>query len=203
MTVMDTRGHGRSPLVSAIFGYRAFANDVVALLDFLKIGKASIVGWSDGAITGLQLAMTHPERMSGLFAFGANSGTDGVKAGGSRTPVFSRFVQRAQAEYMSLSPRPREWGRLVAGLASMWQSEPRFAASQLSAIQLPVVIADGANDEVIRHEDTERLAGPSPARGCSSSRTSAISPCFRTPWRLPRTSGGSWCPWCDRGRRAA
>jgi alpha-beta hydrolase superfamily lysophospholipase len=46
--VMDTRGHGRSPVTSSIFSYKVFATDVLALLDFLNIDRATIVGWSDG-----------------------------------------------------------------------------------------------------------------------------------------------------------
>src|SRR5712671_5838684 len=80
--VMDTRGHGRSPVTSAAFGYRLFAEDVVALLGHLGIARASLVGWSDGAVTGLQLAMTRPERVAKLFAFGANSTLDGLKPHG-------------------------------------------------------------------------------------------------------------------------
>jgi pimeloyl-ACP methyl ester carboxylesterase len=72
VTVMDTRGHGRSPLTSTAFSYDLFAEDVIGLLDFLQIPTVSIIGWSDGAITGLRLAMTKPDRVSRLFAFGAN-----------------------------------------------------------------------------------------------------------------------------------
>jgi len=66
---MDTWGHGPSPVTSRSFGYRQFAEDVVALLDQLGIERIAIVGWSDGAITGLELAMAKPERVSKLFAF--------------------------------------------------------------------------------------------------------------------------------------
>jgi pimeloyl-ACP methyl ester carboxylesterase len=47
------------------------ASDVIGLMDYLKIRKAAIVGWSDGAILGLDTAIRHPERLTKLFAFGA------------------------------------------------------------------------------------------------------------------------------------
>jgi pimeloyl-ACP methyl ester carboxylesterase len=68
VTVMDTRGHGRSPLISHPFSYGLFAEDVVGFLDVLGIPAAAIVGWSEGAITGLQLAVAKPGRISKLFA---------------------------------------------------------------------------------------------------------------------------------------
>ena len=57
--VMDSRGHGRSTRDSRPYGYDLMADDVVALMDVLKVPKADIVGWSDGAILGLDLAMRH------------------------------------------------------------------------------------------------------------------------------------------------
>src|SRR6202049_324432 len=62
--VMDSRGHGRSTRNDSPFGYDLMAADVVALMDYLKIPKAAIAGWSDGAILGLDIAMTHPEHVS-------------------------------------------------------------------------------------------------------------------------------------------
>ena len=42
-------------------------------MDHLKIAKADIVGWSDGAILGLDLAMRHKDRVGKVFAFAANT----------------------------------------------------------------------------------------------------------------------------------
>jgi pimeloyl-ACP methyl ester carboxylesterase len=71
--VMDNRGHGRSTRDERPYGYDLMAADVIGLMDFLKIPKAAIVGWSDGAILGLDIAMQHPERVTKLFVFAANS----------------------------------------------------------------------------------------------------------------------------------
>ena len=60
--LVDSRGHGRSTRDQRPFGYDLMADSVVALLDTLKIDKAAIIGWSDGGIIGLDIAMRHPER---------------------------------------------------------------------------------------------------------------------------------------------
>ncbi len=39
--------------------------DYVALLGFLKTGKVTVVGWSDGGIIGLDMAMNHPDLLVG------------------------------------------------------------------------------------------------------------------------------------------
>jgi pimeloyl-ACP methyl ester carboxylesterase len=158
VTVMDTRGHGRSPVTSRSFSYGVFAQDVVGLLDFLKIPEAAIVGWSDGAITGLQLAITQPGRVSRLFAFGANSNVAGLKPDGAKSQVFATFTNRSKTEYARLSPHPERWPQLVDGLRGMWRTEPKFTKKDLAAIKIPTAISDGEYDEIIKRDDTEGMA---------------------------------------------
>ena len=71
--MLDSRGHGRSTRTAAPIGCDVMASDVLALMDTLHIGKAALVGWRDGAIIGLDIAIHHPERLTRLFAFAANS----------------------------------------------------------------------------------------------------------------------------------
>ena len=158
VTVMDTRGHGRSPLTSRTFGYGLFAQDAIALLDYLQIPAASIIGWSDGGVTGLELAMTRPDRVAKLFAFGANSAPAGMKPGGARTGVFAAYAARCRAEYAALSPNPDKWPQLVQGLGAMWRSEPNYPDQKLARIKAPTAIVDGAHDEIIKPEHTRHMA---------------------------------------------
>jgi pimeloyl-ACP methyl ester carboxylesterase len=158
VTVMDTRGHGKSPVTSRLFSYRTFSQDVLALLNFLNIAQTSVVGWSDGAITGLQLAMASPDRVSKLFAFGANSSPGGLKPNGARSQTFVEFATRCKSEYLSLSPRPERWPELIEGLRTMWHREPRFTPQELHQIRVPTSIADGEYDEIIKRHHTEEIA---------------------------------------------
>ena len=64
--LVDSRGHGRSTRDARPYGYDLMADDVVALLDTLHIAKADMVGWSDGAILGIDLAIRHPDRVGNL-----------------------------------------------------------------------------------------------------------------------------------------
>jgi pimeloyl-ACP methyl ester carboxylesterase len=154
---MDTRGHGRSPLTSPSFSYSTFTQDVVALLDLLKIDQIAIVGWSDGAVTGLELAFTRPGRVSRLFAFGASSTVAGLKRNGASAPVFVNYTNRCKSEYVKLSPHPERWPQLVAGLQVMWRTEPNFT-TQHATVSAPTTISYGEYDEIIRRADTERMA---------------------------------------------
>lgn len=77
--VVDTRGHGRSTMGDTTFSYELFASDLTKLMDNLRIQKGSIIGWSDGGITGLIMAMRYPSRVNKLFTYGANYNKSGEK----------------------------------------------------------------------------------------------------------------------------
>ncbi len=131
--VMDSRGHGRSTRNAAPFGYDLMASDVIGLMDFLKIPKAAIVGWSDGAILGLDIAIHHPERLSKLFAFAANSDPSGVKDI-DKSPVFTAYIARAEREYEALSPTPTQYKQFLTrsprcGRRSPTSPRPSFTPS--------------------------------------------------------------------------
>lgn len=162
--VMDSRGHGRSTRNAEPYGYDLMASDVIALMDFLKIGKASIVGWSDGAILGLDIAIHHPERLTNLFAFAANSDLSGTMDV-SKSPVFNAYIARAEKEYERLSPTPAQFHAFLEQIAKMWATQPNFTADQLQGINVRTWIVDGDHDEGIKRENTEYMARMIPNSG--------------------------------------
>src|SRR6516165_151451 len=162
--VMDSRGHGRSSRDTQPFGYDLMASDVLALMDHLGIKKAAIVGWSDGAIIGLDIAMHHPERVSKLFAFAANSDPSGV-ADIAKSDVFNAYIERAGEEYKRLSPTPTEYKGFVEQITKMWETQPNWTEADLAAIKVPTWIVDADHDEAIKRENTEFMAAHIPGAG--------------------------------------
>jgi pimeloyl-ACP methyl ester carboxylesterase len=162
--VMDSRGHGRSSRDAQPYGYDLMASDVLALMDFLKIDKAALVGWSDGAIIGLDIAIHHPERLSKLFAFAANSDPSGVKDV-NQSPVFTAFIARAKTEYEKLSPTPTEYDAFLAQITKMWETQPHWTADDLAGIKVPTWIVDADHDEAISRENTLFMADHIPGSG--------------------------------------
>jgi pimeloyl-ACP methyl ester carboxylesterase len=162
--VMDSRGHGRSTRNSEPIGYDLMASDVLAVMDVLKVDKAAIVGWSDGAIIGLDIAIKHPARLTRLFAFAANSDPSGV-ADISQSAVFDKYLARAKAEYASLSPAPKDYDAFLAQVMKMWETQPHFSAEQLSRIATPIWIVDADHDEAIKRVDTLFMADHIPNAG--------------------------------------
>ncbi|WP_315765509.1 MULTISPECIES: alpha/beta hydrolase [unclassified Bradyrhizobium] len=165
VVVMDSRGHGRSTRDARAYGYDLMADDVVALMDELKIARADIVGWSDGGIIGLDLALRHKDRVGKVFAFAANSVTSGVKDGVEKNPTFAAFIERAGHEYRSNSATPNAYEDFVAQISKMWAEQPNWSDAQLQSITSPVWIVDGDHDEAIKREHTEYLAATIPHAG--------------------------------------
>jgi pimeloyl-ACP methyl ester carboxylesterase len=162
--VMDSRGHGRSTRDARPYGYDLMADDVIGLMDYLKIDKAALVGWSDGAIIGLDIALRHPGRLTKLFAFAANSDPSAVKDV-EHDPVFSAFIARARKEYETLSPTPKEYDAFLKQIEKMWDSEPHWNAQTLHTITVPTWIVDADHDEAIKRENTLFMADNIPGSG--------------------------------------
>jgi pimeloyl-ACP methyl ester carboxylesterase len=162
---MDSRGHGRSTRDERPFGYDIMADDVVGLLDKLKISKADIVGWSDGAIIGLDMALRYPARVGRVFAFAANTLTSGVKDDVEKDPTFAAYIERAGREYARLSPTPDQYGAFQDQISKMWAAQPNWTDEQLRSIRSPVLVVDGDHDEAIKREHTEYIAATIPGAG--------------------------------------
>ncbi|MES2916457.1 MAG: alpha/beta hydrolase [Pseudomonadota bacterium] len=156
--VADSRGHGRSSRTAEPFGYDLMSSDYLALLDFLKIGKVDLVGWSDGGIIGLDIAMTHPERLKSVFAQAANITTDGIDPSVAQNAVFGAFIGKMAGDYARMSPTPDQFDAFVAQISEMWATQPNWTNAQVAAISVPVAVVTGEYDEAIPRAHTEKIA---------------------------------------------
>jgi pimeloyl-ACP methyl ester carboxylesterase len=134
------------------------ADDYLALLDHLGIDKVALVGWSDGAVVGLDIAIRHPERLSRLFANAANYTVEGFKASAEDTPTFKAGFAHCAADYARMSPTPAGFDAMVAKMPEMWATEPDYTKDQLRGIRVPTVIFDGDHDEGIAPEHSAEMA---------------------------------------------
>ncbi|KAL7947117.1 Alpha/Beta hydrolase protein [Trichoderma barbatum] len=163
---IDTRAHGRSSDDSEMpLSYELFANDTVALLEHLKVPRASIVGWSDGANTALSLAMRHGEKVDRAFIFGANYQPDQANVTGILgLPFLTDLQSRMKREYEALSPNPDKFDDFMAKMATMQGTLPDWSDKSFAQIKTlfqdpshaPIIwIADGDSEEIVQR----RVAG--------------------------------------------
>lgn len=163
VVTIDSRGHGRSTLGAEPLSYRQMADDVVAVMDRLHIAKAAIVGWSDGGIIGLDMAMRYSDRLTRLVAFGANYRTDGARAQTLESPTGPAWAALSEREYRALSPTPDGFDTFRKALGAMYADQPNYRDEQLRAIRIPTLIAAGYYDEYYELDHTVALARLIPA----------------------------------------
>ena len=156
--LIDSRGHGRSSRDGRPYSYELMASDVAAVMDALKIRRAAVVGWSDGAIIGLVMALNMPDRVSRVFAFAANMDPSGVDPTVTSNATFARFRDEAGMAYARLSPTPHKFAAFHAAISRMWDTEPNYKAADLARIATPTAIVDGEHDEAVLRSHTEYLA---------------------------------------------
>ncbi|HVS98569.1 MAG TPA: alpha/beta hydrolase, partial [Puia sp.] len=69
---VDSRAHGKSVDAGDSLTFEMMADDFNALLDSLHLDSCYVVGWSDGGISGLLLALRHPGKVKKLVVSGPN-----------------------------------------------------------------------------------------------------------------------------------
>lgn len=157
VVLIDSRGHGRSTRDEWAFSYELMAGDVAAVMDELRLEKAAMVGWSDGACTALVLAAIAPARVAGVFFFACNMDPSGTKSF-EETVALKRCFARHGKDYAALSSTPEKFRELVDDLGLMQRTQPDYSVEDLARIQVPVVIVQSEGDEFIKQEHAEYLA---------------------------------------------
>lgn len=153
----DSRAHGRSTDGSGPLHYATMAQDMIGLMDALHIAKADVVGWSDGGVIALDLAMHHPDRIGRVVAIGANFDVAGLTDVPTRQNPEGLGVAGQRSVYRRFSPTPDRWPVFLAKVETMWAREPHYSATDLGAIRSPVLVIAGEHDE-IRRDHTDALA---------------------------------------------
>jgi pimeloyl-ACP methyl ester carboxylesterase len=157
--VIDSRGQGRSSRPKAKPSYDAMATDVLAVMDKLKLAKASLVGWSDGGEIALKLAVGHPDRVNKMFIIGANYDAKGSKPrSGKPSSTFNAYSAKCRKDYARLSKTPKQFDAHVQWLLPIWRNPMGFTKDQLKQITAPTIVADGEHDEIIQLDQIKEMA---------------------------------------------
>jgi len=155
---MDSRDQGQSADSPDKITYEKMTGDLAALLDHLKAGPVNVLGWSDGGIEALLLAIGHPEKVKKIASMAANlNPTDEALSseviGLVKTMVTSMPSDTAEAR--------RE--RKVTG---MMLEEPHIDPKALEQIKAPTLVLAGDHDlirlehivEIFNHVPNAQLA---------------------------------------------
>lgn len=147
---LDTRGHGQTPRGSAPFTIRQFAEDLLGFMDAQGIGKANILGFSDGGNIAMVFAMMHPERVEKLVLDGANLDTSGVKI---RIQLSIEIGYRIARLFSRKNPDARK----NAEMLGLMVNDPNVKPEELSSILAPTLVIAG-NKDMIKESHTRLIA---------------------------------------------
>jgi len=149
--IADNRAQGQSSDNGDSLSYEMMADDYAVLLSQLKIDSAYVIGWSDGGINALLLAIRHPRKVKKLAATGANLRPDSSAVYEEVMDMVTPIYTQLKNANPKTDQQKRNW-KLVRLLAE----EPHIPLSDLHKIQCPSLIIGGDHD-VIKEEHTMQI----------------------------------------------
>jgi pimeloyl-ACP methyl ester carboxylesterase len=162
----DTRGHGHTPDPGPI-SYDLIAADVAGFIETIIKRPTSIVGWSDGGIVSLLVALHRPDLVHKIVPVSANFHTNGLLPE-ARTrfeglSAGSPALEHYRLTYEEVSPDgAAHWPEIVDKVKDMILSEPTLEAKELSAIEAPTLVLS-ADDDIMSLEHTIEMARSIPS----------------------------------------
>ena len=151
---VEMQGHGRTANIDREITYPNLASDVVALLDHLGIERAAVLGHSMGGGVALEMAVSHPDRVSAIVPISASVSKDGMHPDlldpstfetSPIMPTAQDFADFKEA-YQRLSPHPEQFDAFLMSLSAMDSDFAGWTDEQLAAISCPVLIVQGDTD---------------------------------------------------------
>ncbi|MCR5416529.1 MAG: alpha/beta hydrolase [Pseudobutyrivibrio sp.] len=134
---MDSRGYGESATPKE-YHYNDMADDVINLINGLDIHKPYLVGFSDGGIIALIVAMKASNLLGGIVACGANLTPDGIK-------------------HRDLKEMKKDYKKTNDPKTLMMLTEPNIDPRDLGRITVPAMIIAGEED-CIKEKETLKIA---------------------------------------------
>lgn len=139
----DSRAQGRSADPGDSLSYEMMADDLNGLLEALKVDSCYVIGWSDGGINGLLLAIRHPEKVKKLAVTGANLWPD--------TSAVDPYIRdwalhlNDSLKTVLMTPEIKNTVKLLRLLSY----EPNIPAEALRSIKCPTLVIGGDHDVIL------------------------------------------------------
>jgi pimeloyl-ACP methyl ester carboxylesterase len=142
---IDSRLQGKSGGSPDTISYDLMASDFNGLMDQLRIDSAYVLGWSDGGIDGLILALKYPSKVKKLAVSGANT-----------VPDSSAFAYRDIQDLKNFLEHDSTASKITIALNKMMLYQPDITFDSLHQIHCPVLVMAGDHD-IIKPEHTLKI----------------------------------------------
>ena len=149
----DRTGHGFTGDQAGSLHFEFQCQEAIAYLEDVVKEPAHLIGYSDGGIIALMVAIKRPELVKSIVAIGANYHYSAPL----KDFLEARVSEEDQAEYNLISPdAPHTLLEKIKRMNQIWTTEPDISLSEIASIQCPVLIVAG-DDDVIAHDHTISL----------------------------------------------
>ncbi len=149
---IEMQGHGRTADIDREFSSEHLADDVAALLDYLKIPSADLIGYSMGGGVAMQCAIRHPDKVRKVVVISSTFRRDGmVKEALDAIPKLTADAFKGspiEEEYKRLSPTPDEFPKFIKRVLATASKGHDFGADKLKATTAPMFFIHGDADGV-------------------------------------------------------
>jgi len=148
---VDSRAQGKTTDISDSLSFEMMADDEAALLDQMHIDSAYVIGWSDGGIIALLLAMRHPSKVIKLASTGANIWPDSTAILPSLWKDDMKYYEDHHSRIWTSLKEKNDWK-----LFKLDWDQPNILLSALHNIYCPSLIISGDHD-LINLEHTVKI----------------------------------------------
>jgi len=157
----ERRGHGHTPDLEGPLTYDVMSADTIGFLDAVIGRPTYLVGWSDGGIVGLLVAMARPDLVRKLVVIGTNFDTSGLTPEAieefTALSADSDDLAMFREPYQAVSPDgPGHWPVVVAKFKEMVSTQPAITVGQLGRITAPTLVVVG-DDDIVTLDHTSTL----------------------------------------------
>jgi pimeloyl-ACP methyl ester carboxylesterase len=149
---VDLQSHGRSPAADRPMAFESMADDIAALIDALRLGRADILGFSLGGTVALRLGIQHPDRVRRLVLVSTvvrrsawyPEMVAGFDAMGPETAEFMRRTPMFET-YKAIAPNVDDFQTLVTQLTTQLKEDYDWS-DEAARLPMPVMIVAGDAD---------------------------------------------------------
>ena len=142
--VADSRAQGKSVDGRDSLSFEMMADDFAALLDAMHVKSSYVIGWSDGGINALLLAMRHPEKVVRLASTGANLWPDSTALIPSEWKGERDYYDANKNKTFTTAKEKNDWKIFMLD----WL-QPNVPLSALKQINCPSLIISGDHDLIV------------------------------------------------------